>query len=195
MIKYTLKRLLLGFITLFVLATVTFFLMKAIPGSPFGAEISQLPAATVEKLYAKYNLDKSIPEQYVIYLKNVIRGDFGESLLRKGTDVTTIIAKAAPVTMKLGAVAFVFSMLVGITFGHCGGTDQTPLDQQCGDGFWQRWASAFPAFLFALMLMIVFGVQLQILNTRSSVPLNYIMPTVALSSIPFPWCPVWCAPV
>ena len=53
MIKYTLKRLLLGFITLFVLATVTFFLMKAIPGSPFGAEISQLPAGTGEKLYAK----------------------------------------------------------------------------------------------------------------------------------------------
>ena len=184
MIKYTLKRLLLGFITLFVLATVTFFLMKAIPGSPFGAEISQLPAATVEKLYAKYNLDKSIPEQYVIYLKNVIRGDFGESLLRKGTDVTTIIAKAAPVTMKLGAVAFVFSMLVGITLGIVAALTK------------YRWISnavmvlatvgvSVPSFLFALMLMIVFGVQLQILPIIGlKGPLNYIMPTVALSLYP-----------
>ena len=117
MIKYTIKRLLTGLATLFVLATATFFLMKLIPGSPFGAEVSQLPPQTVEKLFAKYNLDKSIPEQYLIYMKNVLHGDFGESLMRKGTDVTYIIGKAFPVTMKVGLSAFCFSMIVGITLG------------------------------------------------------------------------------
>ena len=72
MLKYAAKRLGMGLVTLFVLATATFFLMKAIPGSPFGAEVSQMSAAAVEKLYEKYDLDKSIPEQYVIYIKNVL---------------------------------------------------------------------------------------------------------------------------
>lgn len=94
MLKYAAKRLGMGLVTLFVLATATFFLMKAIPGSPFGAEVSQMSAAAVEKLYEKYDLDKSIPEQYVIYIKNVLHNDFGESMTRKGISVNSIIAKA-----------------------------------------------------------------------------------------------------
>ena len=184
MIKYTIKRLLTGLATLFVLATATFFLMKLIPGSPFGAEVSQLPPQTVEKLFAKYNLDKSIPEQYLIYMKNVLHGDFGESLMRKGTDVTYIIGKAFPVTMRVGLSAFCFSMIVGITLGIVAALTK------------HKWISnsvmvlatlgvSVPSFLFALMLMILFGVQLKLLPFIGlDTPLHYVMPTIALSLYP-----------
>ena len=123
MLKYTLKRVMIGCATLFVLAVVTFFLMKISPGSPFGAELAQLPPETREKMYAQDNLDKSIPEQFAIYLKNSITGDFGESMSRKGTPVDVIIKRCLPATIKLGSVAFVFAMAVGIILGiiaaHC----------------------------------------------------------------------------
>ena len=75
MFRYTLKRLAVGALTLTALATITFFLMKIIPGSPFGGQLAQLSPEVREMLYAQYNLDKSIPEQFMIYLQNAITGD------------------------------------------------------------------------------------------------------------------------
>ena len=72
--KYIFKRLVVGVVTLFALATITFFLMHIIPGSPFAGETSKLPAAVKEKLIAGYGLDKSIPEQYIAYLRNALTG-------------------------------------------------------------------------------------------------------------------------
>ena len=69
MLKYIAKRLAVGAFTLFLLATVTFFLMHVIPGSPFAGETSKLPAKVKERLYEKYGLDKPVSEQYVMYLK------------------------------------------------------------------------------------------------------------------------------
>ena len=115
--KYILKRIVVGFVTLFILATVTFFLMKIIPGSPFAGENTKLPASVQEKLMAKYNLDKPILEQYVIYMKDAFQGDFGISAYRTGREVNDIIANGMPVTARLGFVAFVIAMVTGITLG------------------------------------------------------------------------------
>ena len=79
MAKYFGKRLVIGLITLFALATITFFLMHAIPGSPFAGETSKLPANVKEKLVEQYGLDKPVTEQYVRYLQNAVKGDFGTS--------------------------------------------------------------------------------------------------------------------
>ena len=117
MLRYTLKRLAVGILTLAALATITFFLMKIIPGSPFGGELAQLSPEVREMLYAQYNLDKSIPEQFLIYLQNAVTGDFGDSMTRKGTAVTTIIARCLPATMKLGLVAFIIAITFGLTLG------------------------------------------------------------------------------
>ena len=106
MAKYFGKRLVIGLITLFALATITFFLMHAIPGSPFAGETSKLPANVKEKLVEQYGLDKPVTEQYVRYLQNAVKGDFGTSLNRKGKAVSDIIMAGIPYTASLGLAAF-----------------------------------------------------------------------------------------
>ena len=131
-----------------------------------------------------YNLDKSLGEQYAIYLRNIARFDFGDSLLRKGTSVISIIKNSFPVTAKLGFVAFCFSMIVGILLGIIAALSK------------QKWVNnivmvlatagvSIPSFLFALMIMIVFGVKLKwfpIIGLKT--PMHYVMPTIALSLYP-----------
>ena len=117
MLRYIAKRLAVGVVTLFLLATITFFLMHIIPGSPFAGDTVKLPAKVIEKLYEKYGLDKPVTEQYVVYMKNLLHGDFGVSIYRKGKDIEKIIASGLPYTAKLGAVSFCFAMVTGIFMG------------------------------------------------------------------------------
>ena len=93
MLRYIVKRLAVGVVTLFLLETITFFLMHVIPGSPFAGETSKLPVKVVEKLQEKYGLDRPLFEQYTMYMKNAVRGDFGVSIYRKGRNIDKIIAK------------------------------------------------------------------------------------------------------
>ena len=79
MFKYVLKRLAYSIVTLFVLVALTFFLQHMLPGDPFIGD-KALPEATMEALRAKYGLDKSLPEQFLIYLGNCLRGDLGLSI-------------------------------------------------------------------------------------------------------------------
>ena len=78
--KYILKRLAIGILTLFILATITFFLMHAIPGSPFGADNKNLTPEQYAAMQAKYNLDKPLFQQYTTYMVNLLHMDFGESI-------------------------------------------------------------------------------------------------------------------
>ena len=182
--KYILKRLFIGVITLFALATITFFLMHIIPGSPFAGEMSKLPAAVKEKLIEGYGLDKPILEQFITYLQNALTGDFGTSLNRKGKLVTDIIFSGIGPTAQLGAVAFIISMTVGITLGTISAFSK------------QKWVStvvafvatvgiSVPSFLLALLMMMPFGV---ILNWLPIMGLDswqsFIMPGIALSLSP-----------
>ena len=98
MLKYVIKRLLYGAVTLFALMAITFFLMHSIPGSPFGGEMDKLPANVKELMIQHYQLDQPIFVQFVSYLKNVVRGDFGTSLVRKGQYVMDIITRGLPYT-------------------------------------------------------------------------------------------------
>ena len=182
--KYILKRLLIGVVTLLALATITFFLMHIIPGSPFAGETSKLPAAVKEKLIAKYGLDKPLVVQYVTYLRNAIHGDFGTSLNRKGREVMDIIMGGIRPTASLGLVAFVIAMTVGILLGTISAFSR------------QRWVSGLvavistigvsvPSFLIALLMMLVFGVLLGWLPIVGlSSWRHYIMPGIALSLAP-----------
>ena len=184
MFKYTMKRLVVGAITLFILATLTFFLMKLVPGSPFGAELAQLSPEVREKMMAKYNLDKSIPEQFVIYLKNAATGDFGESMTRKGTEVKVIIGRCLPATFKLGIVAFIEAMVIGITLGIIAAFTKKKWVENAVM-FIATIGVSVPSFLYALLLMIVFGVVLHwlpIIGLKS--PLHYILPSLSLALSP-----------
>lgn len=184
MFKYIVKRLLLGIFTLFILATIVFFGMKAMPGSPFSRDNKAIPAATMEALNKKYGLDKPVSEQYVVYMKNVIHGDFGVSISKKGQSVTEIIKTRLPVTAKLGVSAFVVSMVVGITLGVISALTN------------KQWVNSLitilatigvsvPGFLLAMLMMILLAVNLKLLPVVGlETPASYIMPVLALSFSP-----------
>ena len=133
--KYILKRLAIGILTLFILATITFFLMHAIPGSPFGADNKNLTPEQYAAMEAKYNLDKPLFQQYTTYMVNLLHMDFGESISKKGELVLDIILKRAPVTARLGACAFIISVIVGITLGIVGALTK------------KKWVNGFITFL------------------------------------------------
>ena len=117
MLKYIMKRLFIGVITLLILSTITFFGVRAMPGDPFEQDNKVMAPETYEALKEKFHLDKPVGEQFLIFIKNAIHGDFGESISKKGKLVSDIIKLRFPVTAKLGAIAFVFSMVVGLTLG------------------------------------------------------------------------------
>lgn len=110
MVKYTLKRLLMAVVTLWVIITMTFVLMHAIPGNPFADE-KRIQPEIMANLNAKYGLDKPLIEQYGIYMSNLVRGDFGVSLKYQNRTVNSLIAQGFPVSMTLGAAACVTGKL------------------------------------------------------------------------------------
>lgn len=181
MIKYIIKRLLIGCLTLFILATITFFGVKAMPGDPFTQDNKVLSPETYAALEAKYGLDKPVGEQYIIYLTNVLHGDFGESISKKGTQVADIIAQRAPVTAKLGVVAFGLSISIGLLFGIVSALSKKRWVNNLITAFATLGVS-IPGFLFAMICMIIFAVKLGLLPVVGlDTPRHYILPSIAIA--------------
>ena len=184
MFKYILKRLALGVCAIFVLATVTFFLMKIIPGNPFHRENKTLTAEQMEKINEQFGLDKPLFEQYLTYMSKAIRGDFGESMKRLGTPVVDVILRSAPTTAKLGLVAFMLALTVGVSFGIISALSKSPLINGTVTVFATLGVSV-PSFLLAMILMIVFGVNLGWVKLVGlDTPSQYILPAFALALYP-----------
>ena len=99
-----------------VLITVSFFLMRFAPGSPFSSE-RPLPPEVMANIEAKYGLDKPVFEQYTTYLTNVVQGDFGPSFKYLDYTVNELISVALPVSAKVGFIAFIFTVILGVTIG------------------------------------------------------------------------------
>ncbi len=184
MLKYVIKRLLYGAVTLFALMAITFFLMHSIPGSPFGGEMDKLPANVKELMIQHYQLDQPILVQFVSYLKNVVQGDFGTSLVRKGQNVMDIITRGLPYTAKLGACAFCVALIVGVGLGSVSAFSKKKWVQGI-TAFVATIGVSVPSFLFALFLMYLFGVWLKVLPIIGlNSPQSYIMPSIALALSP-----------
>ena len=183
MAKYAIKRIFLGLLTLFIVATLTFFLMNAVPGGPFVAEKSISPAAQAA-LEAKYNLDKPILERYGIYMSDLLHGDMGPSLKQRGRDVSTIISTKFPVSARLALWAVAVAVCVGIPIGclaayHRGKWADNAII------FFATCGIAVPSFVTSTILIYSFGLKLGWLPTIGlSGPLNYIMPVTALAFYP-----------
>lgn len=114
--KYLLKRLIMSVITLWAIITITFFLMHAIPGNPFRKE-GKMPAVVYENLQKKYGLDKPLSEQYIIYLKNLLKGDFGDSMKSRVETVNDMIRRGFPVSAYLGLEALLIAIVFGPALG------------------------------------------------------------------------------
>lgn len=183
MAKYIVKRILLGALSVFIVATLTFFLMNMVPGGPFVAEKS-ISKAAQEALAAKYGLDKPLLERYATYMTDFLRGDMGFSLRQRGRTVSDIIFSKFPVSAKLAGIAVLVALCVGIPLGCVSAYFRGKLPDNiiivlgtCG--------IAIPSFITSVLLLYGFGVKLSLLPT---VGLNewksYIMPVTALAIYP-----------
>lgn len=183
MLKYIAKRIGMALVTIFVVATLTFFVMNLVPGGPFLSEKAISPEATAA-LEAKYGLDKPLFEQYVTYMKGAVQGDFGDSLKQRGRTVGSIIATKFPVSAKLGGLAVLVSLLIGVPLGCIAAMNRGKLVDNviiviatCG--------IAVPSFVVCTLLLYFFGVNLGWLPTFGLTTWqHYIMPVMALAFYP-----------
>ena len=177
MIKYILKRLGLGLLTLFILIVITFTLTKVMPGSPLQSK--NISGDVLTKMEAQYGLDKPVVTQLFIYINNMLHGDLGTSYKKTGTSVTSIIRQSMIPTVKLGLVTTVLVLVVGIFSGIKMARSKSPVAK----GAWLTGLTlgvSIPNFLVALLLMILFGVIFKALPIIGlSTPLHYILPAVA----------------
>lgn len=114
--RFIFSRLLTGALVVFVVATLTFFLLRILPGGPFDAE-KKIPPAILEAVEKKYHLDRPVHEQYLIYMGNLLRGDFGPSYKYEDRPVADIIRETLPVSAALGLIALAIAFFMGTTVG------------------------------------------------------------------------------
>ena len=179
MVKYILNRVLVAILTMFVLATVTFFLLRLVPGDPFAGP--KVVPEVKERLRVHYGLDKPLAEQYLIYMGNILRGDFGYSLAKRGYRVNDVIKDAFPQSLDLGIRAMIMSIIFGIFFGIIAALNRgKPLDYLTV--ILVLIGISVPSFVFAALLQYFFGVYLKILPVaRYDTFWHTLMPSFALS--------------
>lgn len=114
---YILKRFLMMFLTIWVIATLTFVIMKCIPGDPFASDANVLPQEVLNNIRAKYNLDKPIPVQYVLYIKNLATFNLGPSIQSETRTVNDIIASGFPASATLGIQSIIIALFFGLLLG------------------------------------------------------------------------------
>lgn len=113
MLTFIARRFVVMLFTLFIIATATFFLLAATPGDALTSRVERLPDQVAERLYARYGLDRPVMERYIMTMKGLLRGDFGESIVFQGQTVQSIIAEKGPISARLG----IQQMLLGVTVG------------------------------------------------------------------------------
>ena len=179
--KYVVKRILLAALTVFIICAITFFLMHAVPGGPFNRE-KALSEATIAALNARYNLDKPVGEQFVLYLKNLLHGDFGVSL-KNGREIRDVIGESFPISAKLGLSAMLVALVLGTFFGSTAALMRNKLPDRL-IVFFSTLFTAVPSFILATLLLLVFCIQLQLVPVWSANSNNYLLPVIALSAYP-----------
>ena len=115
-LKFLFKRIAMGLVTLWLVITITFFLIHMLPGDPFQSE-KAIPPKVKENLMAKYHLDRPLGEQYVEYLKNIAKGDLGSSMKVRGRTVNDVINQSFLTSADLGARSIIFALVLGVPLG------------------------------------------------------------------------------
>ncbi|KIL34638.1 peptide ABC transporter permease [Cohnella kolymensis] len=183
MARYFIGKFVSLLFSLFILATVTFFLMKAIPGDPFTAE-KAVPPEILAKLNAFYGLDKPIWQQYITYLQNLLNFDLGMSMRSQYQTVSGIIADSFIYSLQLGLIAVVVSVIIGVALGLLAAL------------YYRKWIDtaamivavlgvSVPSFVVAAFIQEWIGNKLDLLNPAGlNGPADFIMPVIALSALP-----------
>ncbi|WVE60839.1 oligopeptide ABC transporter permease [Enterococcus faecium] len=182
-IKYVLKRVFFMMITLWLIATITFFLMQLLPGTPYTNQ-ERLSPETIEMLNKQVGLDKPVIVQYGIYLSNLLQGDFGISFQFKNQPVAHLLAGRIGPSLQLGLQAIIFGTVLGTILGTISAMKQNT---------WADTSStlvailgrSIPNFVFAVLLQYIFAIKLQVLPIAKWDGFVYtILPTIALAMSP-----------
>lgn len=178
MVRYIIKRLFIGVVTIWVLITITFFLIRIMPGSPFEAD--NLSQSAIEQLESTYGLDEPMWKQYILYMENLMHGDLGISY-KKNVSVNTLIARGFPYTLSIGLLSIAVSAFIGILMGIWMATSKRLAVKNTLLGIATLGVS-IPGFVTAILLMMVFGVWWPVLPIVGlGSPANYILPVAAQS--------------
>lgn len=182
-LKYIAKRLLIAVVTLLLIITILFFMLKLMPGSPFNSE--KLTPDQMALVYEKYGLDKPIHIQLVTYLKNMLSGDFGQSFsVARNVPVKDLVLPRTTISFTIGVMSVVFGTIIGIGLGVFAALRHNTV--------WDNIATiisvlgvSIPSFVFALLLLILFGVKIPVFPViyNSQRPIvSAILPMLALSA-------------
>jgi peptide/nickel transport system permease protein len=181
---YIVKRFITMILTIWVIATLTFVIMKCIPGDPFASDAQVLPHQVLENIRAKYNLDKPVPVQYVLYLKNLVTFNLGPSIQSETRTVNDIISEGFPASATLGlqaiAIALFFGLLLGIiaALNHNRFLDFAAM-------FLAIIGISIPSFILAPLLINFFAVKWQLFPVASWGTWSHtVLPSVALAVMP-----------
>ncbi|MCW4152506.1 oligopeptide ABC transporter permease OppB [Halomonas sp. 18H] len=182
MLNYIAKRLAMAIPTLWIVITLSFFLMRLAPGGPFDGE-RQLPPEIEANLMAAYHLDEPLWMQYLRYMGNLLQGDFGPSFKYKDFSVTELIMQGFPVSLELGALAIGLALLLGLPMGVMAALKRnTALDYSLMGV--ALGGIAIPNFVIAPLMALLFGVLLGWLPVGGwnggALP-NLVLPVVALA--------------
>lgn len=178
MVRYIIKRLFIGVVTIWALITITFFLIRIMPGSPFEAD--NLSQSAIEQLESTYGLDEPMWKQYIFYMENLMHGDLCISY-KKNVSVNTLIARGFPYTLSIGLLSIAVSAFVGILMGIWMATSKRLAVKNTLLGIATLGVS-IPGFVTAILLMMVFGVWWPVLPIVGlGSPANYILPVAAQS--------------
>lgn len=180
---FFLKRLLVTIFSVWMIATVTFFLMKAIPGDPFTEE-KALPKEILESLYHYYKLDLPWYQQYASYIKSIASWDFGPSFKYKSRTVNQIIRAGFPISATLGLEALFIAIACGLTLGTVAALKQ----HRFADHISMVMAIlgiSVPSFLFAALLQYIFAIKLNLLPVaRWGTFAQSVLPAISLAALP-----------
>ncbi|AWB45377.1 peptide ABC transporter permease [Paenibacillus sp. CAA11] len=182
MVRYIASKFFYMLVSLFILITVTFFLMKAIPGNPFASE--KMNPVIKERLDEQYGFDKSVLEQYVRYLGNLLQGDLGVSMKMINKDVTQQIGDTLGPSLRLGLIAIIVSSIVGIALGMLAALYHRRLIDHAAMVA-AVLGIAVPSFVIASLLQYFLGLKAGMFNVMGlKGPLDYVLPAAALAAQP-----------
>lgn len=183
MLAYIIKRIFNAVLVLWVVITITFGLMHAIPGGPFTVEKS-LPPVVLKSIEERYKLNDPLYKQYGDYLTNLVQGDLGPSFKYPGRSVNDIIKDGFPVSFQLGMEAVLIAVIIGIPAGVLAAVKQGKW-QDHAVNFCTTLGVAVPSFVVAALLIYVLSTKLHLLPSAMWEGWQYqIMPALALSGMP-----------
>lgn len=183
MLEFLVRRLLSAILAIWIVITVTFFVMHAIPGGPFQKDKVLLPAIK-ENIEKRYKLNDPLLVQYKDYLGNLLKGDLGPSFKYRGQTVNGIIAARFPVSLQLGLVAFAIAITLGISAGILAALNQGRLLDYLTMSF-STLGVSIPSFILGTLLMLILSYRLGWLPAATwGTPLHIIMPAISLAALP-----------